>query len=894
VASYMTKVIVKVGNTSNLIFRNTKAYRAITTKELNRLVELHPDLSIAIIENIKEHEYEDVKSFINNKGKHINIYFYVPDNNDITCGLADEIIYPIFLNKESLFNAIKNDTGLNLSNDVTKNIISGKQNSDISTFDDAFDQSFNTTIESFDEYKSKIETEDIELPTIYNKDDIESFNITDNDILEITDEIDEDTIKDEVDEVKIDDTSGDILLVKYHDIEKERNSLKNQLKSAMGRIQHLTELNEALTDEYNTIKSMLESYSKIEEVIEEPITLGEYNELKGKLDKITKENKELKDKLDDINNKTNSLNADNKDKKILESKLGELEKECEKHKNNITKLEGIIELKDKNIDDISTECTNLKLEIETIRSTIDEDKLAEAQNEITELNSNISELEDRIAEYDNNLHLAKEELSQVKQSLEKSIDDLERSNNEISVKIDEITNLKEEKQSYIDQIQELTTKVNDLTDRLGNYNSLEEQVIELQELKEKYEDQVELDRQKIEELTTMVEDTDKRIELARQYSRDELNKKQRENIELQSKLDLISAKLSAKEVQYDELIKTAGVDSSGASTVLESSKMIEEVNRTLRNQIVSLKKEIDRSTKDAEFANQNARALGDQNRQLKTTIKAMSSGLSGSGVVGSLPPCNYTGKGMIIPVFGCGSFGITTTAMSIATKLATQSRVLYVDFDMVNPKADAWFKLNPIVKNIPDYDRNNTRATGLGLFVEKQMQYFLSHSNSLISRAINTKGGSIDYLSGFYAKPDTIKLISADFTSLLNYFGNNYTYIIIDFGKLGCSDINDQIIKMVSDIAYRNVVVTTSDKLEVRTFRIKINDAKIDINNIAWLLNMCTSTSLETTAKRAISPAEYSMIPLNMDMYGKKIDFLREKLTRDKFQLFMDKTLFRK
>ena len=45
-ASYTTKVLVKVGDTSNLIFRNTKAYRVITTKELNRLVELHPDLSI--------------------------------------------------------------------------------------------------------------------------------------------------------------------------------------------------------------------------------------------------------------------------------------------------------------------------------------------------------------------------------------------------------------------------------------------------------------------------------------------------------------------------------------------------------------------------------------------------------------------------------------------------------------------------------------------------------------------------------------------------------------------------------------------------------------------------------------------------------------------------------
>jgi MinD-like ATPase involved in chromosome partitioning or flagellar assembly len=259
-----------------------------------------------------------------------------------------------------------------------------------------------------------------------------------------------------------------------------------------------------------------------------------------------------------------------------------------------------------------------------------------------------------------------------------------------------------------------------------------------------------------------------------------------------------------------------------------------------------------------------------------------------------VPPCNYTGKGMIIPVFGCGSFGTTTTAMSIALKLATDAKVLYIDFDMVMPKADAWFKVNPIVKNVPDFDQfGSSKFTGLGLFIDRGVQFFLSYTASIVNKPIPTKGGCVDYISGFYKRPDKIKLISADYTSFFNYCGNNYTYIVVDFGKLGCSELNDIIIKMVSDIAYRNVVVTTNDKFEIRTFSMKMDEAHISKDNVAWLLNMCENTKIEDTSKKLISPANYSMMPFNPDLYGKKVDFTKDKLTRDKLDLFMN-TIFRK
>ena len=151
----------------------------------------------------------------------------------------------------------------------------------------------------------------------------------------------------------------------------------------------------------------------------------------------------------------------------------------------------------------------------------------------------------------------------------------------------------------------------------------------------------------------------------------------------------------------------------------------------------------------------------------------------------------------------------------------------------------------------------------------------------------------MDYISGMYVRHETLKMISADYTSFFKYVGNNYTYVVVDFGKLGCSELNDRIIKMVSDIAYRNVVVTTNDKFEIRNFSVKLQESLIDKNNVAWLVNLCENTNMDDKSKQCISPATYSMMPFSMDLFGKRMDFTKAKLTRDKFDVFL-KMLFRK
>ena len=118
-----------------------------------------------------------------------------------------------------------------------------------------------------------------------------------------------------------------------------------------------------------------------------------------------------------------------------------------------------------------------------------------------------------------------------------------------------------------------------------------------------------------------------------------------------------------------------------------------------------------------------------------------------------------------------------------------------------------------------------------------------------------------------------------------------YTYIIVDFGELGSSDLNDQIIKAFIDASYKSVVVTTNDKMEISLFRNKLAECKIALNKISWLLNMCSTTKLEDKTRSILQGVKYEMIPFKPEIYGKKSHFMSDPLTRDKMTKFIDEAI---
>lgn len=102
------KIVVKVGTKSTLQLRANTIYRAITVSEMRDLVSTFSDIGIIIIEAVNEHEYNDMHSFLSElttqEDRHV--FFYCPDNDVVTTGLADELALDIYLNSHDLYRAI--------------------------------------------------------------------------------------------------------------------------------------------------------------------------------------------------------------------------------------------------------------------------------------------------------------------------------------------------------------------------------------------------------------------------------------------------------------------------------------------------------------------------------------------------------------------------------------------------------------------------------------------------------------------------------------------------------------------------------------------------------------------------------------------------------------------
>ena len=143
-------------------------------------------------------------------------------------------------------------------------------------------------------------------------------------------------------------------------------------------------------------------------------------------------------------------------------------------------------------------------------------------------------------------------------------------------------------------------------------------------------------------------------------------------------------------------------------------------------------------------------------------------------------------------------------------------------------------------------------------------------------------------------------MASADFTGLITLCKNNYDYVIIDCGRLGASDLNDQLTKAMADVAYKVVAVTPSEFIEVRNFRNLLQEEHIDITKIAWLLNMCRNTKINDKMRSMLTATKYAQVPYMDNLFEitdngyKKKHFMQERLSKDKFGYFVNSCIFNK
>lgn len=941
------KIIVKVGKKSNLRFANSKVYRAITANDLNLLVKNHSDCKIIVIESISEDEQDAVKDFaISFKAMSDDnaVLFYIPTNDEITSGIADELDYNIYLTDRDLYKYIYEAFGINVSVyiDDRKRLNSEELSESIPDgitdifggIGDESESDISDAIAAIDEVDKNAEKESIE--NIENKesniDKKEAVSLTkkDENIDEIVDNIDKvesvtlekpvKTVKDEKDIVSkandtltndvdrqiakeaihlennkssietekseqlnsnatleslssdalntSDEASNEVedrhlemtadteeyieeLKMKIRDAKYDYNEVLKDMREANSRIESLENIIRLLRDEKDNMQKRMDELMISDEVIEDPISLSEYGVIKDNASK-------LEGQILDLN-------------------------------STITMLKGTIESKELDInsaeatmDELKQTVSSLREQLTTANQTIkDDEKYKEESEEYKE------QLDKALVE-NKGLHARIESAEDENRGLNDELTETTiRADKESSVRLEMLEQLK----SAILRIRELSVKLNKLDENNRELTSkIAHTEKQLKDSRNAARDQLE----KIAKLEKVVQDSDRKLEIANNSSDAEKTALNDKISQLKNKLNMVENQLRQKENQYNTLVETSGVDENSAKALLDTNKTLENISKTLREQLATANKELDRVKRSEADAAKKMNNYKNQVATLQKSLQSLASvgtGVGSSDNVSVRPIHLGYSKSQIITVFGSGSFGITTTAMSLAQKLSATSKVLYIDFDLVSPMADSWFKRSPILNNIPGTVNGSLHNTGLGLFIEQGVDTISRFTSKIIIPVSNTKGGGIHYLSGLYYRPDAYKLATANYDEFFSILGNNFQYIIIDFGRLGSSEISDQLIKAVSDISFKNIVVTTTNNFEIRNFKNKLNDLHIRLDNVAWLFNMCTTTALDPKVKELVKPCSYDMLP-RMEQYGAQENFLRVNLTRDRFGYFIDRTVF--
>ncbi len=781
------KVVVKVGLTSTLILRNVKAYRAILVEDIYSIAN-NNKIDAVVIEHVKISEYEkalDVLNKLKNQGVHIVIYSEKED--ECLVRLCRELALVACNNQQSLYKQLYQYLGTSVEtgwNKVNVNQIP-EHKKDLE--------------EAFQEVTETIKfTEQIEHPRIENKDDLREYGY-DMGIFEDNEEVNkEKTIE------KYKESTTEELLRLLNSLMTEKNGLEEQISSLTTRLGELLGIIEAIEDERNMYKHMLDDLGSDGDIIEDPISASELDEVEVQ------------------------LNA-------CESRVIELEESIETKNSQIKELGNIIKALHEQIEENSNACEN---EAKQTNDTL----INQANNYKIEIEA-----------LTNRVQLESDSRVRLIELLELSVDSKIECQNLLKVKQGELDKLYQEIESENNKVNRLILELQQIKD---NYDKLNNELTELQISsgieKQKY----------MEEIESL-----KRDLLVVNNMKDDLNK------------ELSQSRLKINVLENTETTKT------NENVLLAQKKSLEENNAILLKNVEFLTNELNTARKRLEISERAVNNVNDTNQKLKSSLMNMSKITGATNDIRI--ECNYTSRGMVLPVFGSGSYGITTTAVSIANKLVKSGRVLYLDMDISNPKADQWFSKVPIIKNLSDIPKEIFR-TGFGALLEKGATYVINNEANIFIRVINGKDECMDYFSGVYTSIDIIKLLAINFTELLNYLGARYDYIIVDLGRLGSSPIGNALIKMFSDIAYKNIIVTLNNKYDARAMRLKIEEEKINLGNSVWLLNISDSTKLDDLTVRSTQGAKILIMPKNMNMYGSMETFARYPHTKDRLADLVD------
>lgn len=708
-------------------------------------------------------------------------------------------------------------------------------------------------------------------------------------------------------------------------VKNERDKFKGDIDRLNKQLKSSEEKVENITKERDDLKKKVESLEK-----EKKDLTKERDNLKAECDGLKSERDTLKINVGDLET----------DKETLTERVETLEKEKSELEQKKSSIEGkqasLLSEKEKLTNEKSelanakVKLTNEKIALEDeIRELKDRQKSIEAEkkdlenekNSLAEKVSQLESLEDTSEKNEESLNEKIESLAKEKSHLEDKLEALENEKEQLSKKVEAAEKKADAAEKKADaaefakfEIEETATVLKKSTEALDR--KLNDKQSEIDQLKETITNlNLQLDECKAD-LSLATDANSKMLEQQGDINsqhKDEIDKLKQQISGLETKLKLTNEQLEQKEQQYSVLVAQQADKSAGASALASTNQTLEIVNKTLSEQLSVANKEITALKNSRAKLTSEVKNYKDKCNQLdsalKNTVKALGSGAgntekkeqtsnSNSGIgyqYLAVKPINYTGSAKIIPVFGCGGTGITTAAVSLASKICLTSNVLYIDMDITQASADAWFGQTPLCGGLSGLGLMDIECTGLGIFYEKGFNIFNNNLDKIIKNVEHTKGGGTDYLSGLIHRVDDERIANADYTSLFNRLGEKYTYIVVDLGRVGNSRINDSLIKAIFDISATNMAVVPQNYFSIRNFLLKVNEAKVDMRKLKLVINMCTATALDRRTKQALtskSISKYVMLLSDQNMVCIKDTFIHNKLNRDKFAAFVNSDLF--
>lgn len=613
--------------------------------------------------------------------------------------------------------------------------------------------------------------------------------------------------------------------------------------------------------------------------------------------------------------------GDGSDNSELREEYDRLVAESNEKNELIQSIQQRVDMLTASLEEANTKTEQLSSELATANTKTEQlsSELATAQTEKAEVDSRLESL---LAE----LRDAKEFGSSSNETLSKLQNDYE----EVKAKLDESTNNNEDLKSKFGRATELVTDYEQQLDKQRNLTtrllmkivSLEEQLdteyqknsVAMNQYRELLATKAEADNQ-VAELQRSLSDNQRRA------SRQEADYKRRVT-DLSSAKDKLSQQLSEAEVLKTELtlkvetlsqqLEHANLEKEGAQnaqyeledelrtlqeqlnesnrTITELSEKIEELKVVSSDAIntkdklsisdatvTELQKEIGRlqlSLRETQrIVDLKDKKIGELNSQLSNVSRSAAVAERARSVGSNVVlECRYTGRAYIIPVFGGGSYGITTTAVSIAKKIFKEgnSNVCLLDMDLVSPKINAFFTSAKPLVGYREEGLDPIYSSCMGLLMIKGSSWFLDHRSEFVQTVETVKktGRRLDYFSGLQAPVEASKFISIDYTELLSTIGNDYDYIIVDLGKIGANNTQDALIRMFNSISLRTAVVSLKDNDSLRNIIVKTTLIKLDKKKLVWLLNMGQNTGINEFIERTFKTMPYRIMTFNNGFFN--------------------------